>query len=83
MDVLCPSNKFYKSILNSGQDRWFYWQFWAQIPLKVSGRNGLPNVQKPTKIIKLNNGMCIIHFNRLIFITNRPRMALITSFNQI
>ena len=52
-------------------------------PLGVSGRNGFQNVQKPTLIIKLNHGLCMVHYNRLLFITNRPRMAVITSFNQI
>ena len=62
MDVLWPSNHFFQYALNSEQDRGFYWQFWAQIPAVVSGRNGFPNVQKPTRIIKLNNEMCRIHY---------------------
>ena len=82
MGVLCPSKHFFKSVLNFEQDRGFYWQFWAQPP-RVSGRNGFPNVHKPTQIIKLKLLMCIIHDHRLIFIKNLPLMAIITSFNQI
>ena len=52
-------------------------------PPGVSGRNGFPNVQKHTQIIKLKYGMCRIHYHRLICIKNRPPMAVITSFNQI
>ena len=83
MYVLWPSNHFCRPILNSEQDRGFYWQFWAQIAPEVSGRNGFPNVQKPTRIIKLKNDMYIINYKRLICITNVPPMDFITSLNQI
>ena len=39
--------------------------FGAQIP-PGNYRNGLPNVQKPTQIIKLRKGICIRNKQRLI-----------------
>ena len=36
--------------------------FGAQIPPEVNGRNGFPNVKKPTQIIKLKQFMCRINY---------------------
>ena len=57
--------------------------FGAQIPPGVNDRNGFPCVLKTTPIIKLNKCIFIIHYNRIIYMTNRPFMAVITSFNHI
>ena len=57
--------------------------FGAQIPPMVNDRNGFPSVLQPTIIIKLNNWICIINYQRLIYIKNIPTMYVTTSFNQI
>ena len=57
--------------------------FGAQIPPGVNDRNGFPSVMKTTIIMKFNNFICIINYNRLIYITNQPTRAVITSFNQM
>ena len=57
--------------------------FGAQIPLRVNDRNGFPSVLQPTRILKFKQGICRRHYQRLIYITNRPPMVVITSFNQI
>ena len=57
--------------------------FGGQIPPGVIDRNGFPSVLQPTLILKFKQGICIIHYQGLIYITNQTPMAVITSFNQI
>ena len=47
------------------------------------GAQIFPSVLQPTLIINFKKGIFIINYHILIYITNRPPMAVITSFNQI